>query len=117
MCCLKLYNGYSSSYFSIILALSIGLGIVDNITIDEINILRASLLAMARAVSDLSISPDLVLIDGNKKIPLEINQETIVKGDTISSSIAAASVIAKVQRDRISGKGDIKSCYCSTCSI
>ena len=87
-------------------ALSIGLGIVDNITIDEINILEASLLAMARAVSELSITPDLVLIDGNKKIPLEVNQETIVKGDTISSSIAAASVIAKVQRDRIMEKYD-----------
>lgn len=68
--------------------------------IDEINILQATYLAMRRAVEGLEIKPDYVLIDGNRMPPLDIPAETIVKGDGKSASIAAASIIAKVSRDR-----------------
>ena len=68
--------------------------------IDEINILQATYLAMKRAVDGLEIRPDYVLIDGNRMPPLDIPAETIVKGDGKSASIAAASIIAKVSRDR-----------------
>ena len=68
--------------------------------IDEINILQATYLAMKRAVDGLEIRPDYVLIDGNRMPPLDVPGETIVKGDGKSASIAAASIIAKVSRDR-----------------
>lgn len=68
--------------------------------IDEINILQATYLAMKRAVDGLEIKPDYVLIDGNRMPPLDVPAETIVKGDAKSASIAAASIIAKVSRDR-----------------
>lgn len=68
--------------------------------IDDINILRATFLAMNRAVSALAVNPDIALIDGNQKPGLEIEQRTIVKGDSKSISIAAASILAKVSRDR-----------------
>lgn len=68
--------------------------------IDEINILQATYLAMKRAVDGLEIKPDYVLIDGNRMPPLDVPAETIVKGDGKSASIAAASIIAKVSRDR-----------------
>ena len=68
--------------------------------IDEINILQATYLAMKRAVDGLEIKPDYVLVDGNRMPPLDIDAETIVKGDGKSASIAAASIIAKVSRDR-----------------
>jgi len=74
--------------------------IVSSEIIDQINILQASLLAMANAVNLLSQSPDLVLVDGNKLLP-NINSRCIVKGDSRSLSIGAASIIAKVTRDRI----------------
>ena len=68
--------------------------------IDEINILQATFLAMKRAVEGLEIKPDLALVDGNRVPPLDMDVETIVKGDGKSASIAAASIIAKVSRDR-----------------
>jgi ribonuclease HII len=68
--------------------------------IDEINILNATFLAMKRAVEGLSIKPDIALIDGNRKPNTGIKEETIVKGDAKSISIAAASILAKVSRDR-----------------
>ena len=68
--------------------------------IDEINILQATFLAMKRAVDGLEIKPDLALVDGNRMPPLDIDAQTIVKGDGKSASIAAASIIAKVSRDR-----------------
>ena len=68
--------------------------------IDEINILNASMLAMRRAVSALKIKADFALIDGNCKRGFEIPAETVVKGDSKSYSIAAASILAKVTRDR-----------------
>lgn len=68
--------------------------------IDEINILQATFLAMKRAVEGLSVKPDCALVDGNQIPPLECDIETIVKGDSKSESIAAASILAKVSRDR-----------------
>lgn len=68
--------------------------------IDEINILQATFLAMRRAVESLEIKPDIALVDGNKKPGLDIAEQTIVKGDSKSANIAAASIIAKVSRDR-----------------
>lgn len=69
--------------------------------IDEINILQATFLAMKRAVEGLGIKADYALIDGNRMPPLDINGETVIKGDSLSMSIAAASIIAKVTRDRL----------------
>lgn len=69
--------------------------------IDEINILQASLLAMRRAVDGLSLKPDLLIIDGNADIKHTITSELVVKGDAKSASIAAASILAKVSRDRL----------------
>lgn len=68
--------------------------------IDDINILQATFLAMRRAVESLNTKPDIALIDGNQKPKLEIEERTIVKGDSKSISIAAASILAKVSRDR-----------------
>lgn len=73
---------------------------VDEKIIDEINILQATYLAMKNAVEGLNIPADYALIDGNRMPPIEINGETVVKGDAKSMSIAAASVLAKVSRDR-----------------
>ncbi len=67
--------------------------------IDEINIYQASRLAMKRAVSYLSIHPEMLLIDGNARIDSDIPQKTIIKGDAKSACIAAASIVAKVYRD------------------
>ena len=75
--------------------------------IDQINILQASLLSMKRAIFGLRIKPDFVLIDGNKNPEgLESNFETIIKGDSKSLSIAAASIVAKITRDRIMSRLD-----------
>ncbi|MBR6407147.1 MAG: ribonuclease HII [Clostridia bacterium] len=68
--------------------------------IDEINILQATFLAMRRAVDSLRIKPDFALVDGNRMPPLPCDAQTIVKGDSLSPSIAAASILAKVARDR-----------------
>ena len=78
-----------------------GIAVVNPEVIDEINILQAARLAMKQAVEKLSSDPDLLLIDGNQKIDLSIEQWAIVKGDAKSYSIAAASILAKVTRDRI----------------
>lgn len=75
--------------------------IVDVETIAAVNILQAALLAMARAVGNLNVSPDLLLIDGNQPIRAPIPQETVVRGDALYPSIAAASILAKVTRDRL----------------
>jgi len=82
-------------------ALSIGIGRVDQEEIDRINILKASLKAMAMAVRNLSCPVDYVLIDGTFPIITDIPQMTLKRGDSISMLIAAASVVAKVTRDRI----------------
>ena len=81
---------------------SYGIGIVDNKTIDDINILQATFLAMRKAIGQLSVKPDLVLVDGNHKIPnIAYNQQAIISGDAKSACIACASIIAKVTRDSI----------------
>lgn len=80
------------------------ISIVEHGVIDEINILNATMLAMKHAVQDLNIKPDLVLVDGNRKFQSEIPVIPIVKGDTKSFSIAAASILAKVTRDRLMKK-------------
>lgn len=69
--------------------------------IDEYNILQATFLAMKRAVESLEPKADYALIDGNRMPPLDIRGETVIKGDSLSMSIAAASVLAKVTRDRL----------------
>lgn len=69
--------------------------------IEELNILQATFLAMKRAVEGLNVKPDLALVDGNQKPPLDIQARTLVKGDAKSPSIAAASILAKVTRDRL----------------
>jgi ribonuclease HII len=79
----------------------VGVGIADEKEIDRLNILRASLLAMARAVADLPLVPDHLLIDGTFQIDSDLPQKAIPKGDARSVSIAAASIIAKVTRDRL----------------
>ena len=89
-------------YTRIMACADVGIGMASVTEIDEINILQATFLAMQRAIAALKYTPDFVLVDGNRKIKaLTIPQQTIVKGDSISLSIAAASVIAKVTRDRI----------------
>jgi len=82
-------------------ALCWSVGIVDEKTIDRINILNATLLAMRIAISKLSIKPEVLLIDALRIPEVDIPQESIIKGDNLSVSIAAASIIAKVTRDRI----------------
>ena len=79
------------------LAYSIAYGTVEEI--NEINILEATLLAMRRAVEGLSIKPDYLIVDGNIFRNFDIPGESVVKGDAVSSSIAAASILAKVTRD------------------
>jgi len=80
-------------------ALAYGIAFASHEEIDEINILRATFLAMERALAKLQIKPDLALIDGNRQKDFGINVETVVKGDSRSANIAAASVLAKVTRD------------------
>jgi ribonuclease HII len=87
--------------FARIGAVSIGVGAAGRPEIDRINILRASLAAMARSVAALRLRPDIALVDGNVAPQLPCPVKTIVKGDALSFSIAAASVVAKVTRDRI----------------
>jgi len=82
-------------------ALSVGLGVAEASIVDAVNVLQATLIAMKEAIANLSITPDYLLIDGTHRIFLSIPQETIVKGDSLSLSVASASIIAKVSRDRI----------------
>ncbi len=82
-------------------AVCIGIGIIDAHTIDRVNILQASLRSMAMAVENLEPAPDCLLIDGTFRIPSPLPQRPIPKGDARSVSIAAASIVAKVTRDRL----------------
>jgi len=82
-------------------ALSYSVSIIDHNVIDEINILNATMLAMKQAVEGLNIKPDLLLVDGNRAFISEIPLIPIIKGDAKSFSIAAASILAKVTRDKI----------------
>ncbi|MGK9368677.1 ribonuclease HII [Melioribacter sp. Ez-97] len=82
-------------------ALSYGVGIVHHEEIDRINILNAALKAMKTAAAKLSVEPDLILIDGNRKFETEVECSAIVGGDRKSFAIASASILAKVTRDEI----------------
>ena len=80
-------------------AVAYGIGFASHEEIDEINILQATYLAMERALAQLSVKPELALIDGNRAKDFGLPVETVVKGDSRSASIAAASILAKVSRD------------------
>ena len=80
-------------------AIAYGIAFADHSEIDEINILQATYLAMERAINQLSVKPELALIDGNRAKDFGIPVETVVHGDSLSASLAAASVLAKVTRD------------------
>ena len=82
-------------------AVSYGIAFASEKEIDEINILQATFLAMARAIEKLTPQPELALIDGNRARDFGLPVRTIVKGDSLSASIAAASILAKVTRDRL----------------
>ncbi|MBU1625889.1 ribonuclease HII [bacterium] len=88
----------------VVKAKGVGIGIVDERQIDRINILRSAILAMEKAHNNLDKPSDFILVDGNKRLPLDIPQLAVVKGDSKSLSIAAASIVAKVTRDRIMAK-------------
>ena len=89
-------------------ALAFGIGVVDHAIIDEMNILNATYKAMHEAISRLNPQPDHLLIDGNRFDSSAIPFTTIVDGDALCFSIAAASIIAKVTRDRLMGEYDAK---------
>ena len=80
----------------------------DNFVIDEINILAATMQTMKNAVEDLSITPDIVYVDGNRIPQLSVPTEYVIHGDAVSASIAAASILAKVSRDRFMYEMDKK---------
>ena len=82
-------------------AIAYGIAFADEKEIDEINILQATFLAMKRAQEKLGVKADYALVDGNRMPKLNIDGETIVSGDALSPSIAAASILAKVTRDRL----------------
>jgi len=99
----KLTPAQRETLFDLIMvqALAVGVGVGDHELIDRINILQATLKAMEMAVQNLTVKPDFLLIDGISSPPVTIPCRTIKKGDTASVSIAAASIIAKVTRDRM----------------
>ncbi len=99
----KLSEKKRNALFDIIMekALTYSIAWATPAEIDQINILQATFLAMKRAVEGLNIQPDMVLIDGNQMPPLSLPARTIIGGDGVSVSIAAASVLAKVSRDRL----------------
>ena len=105
----KLSEKKRESLFDVIIsnASAYSVAYADHAEIDEINILNATFLAMTRAVNGLKIPADFALVDGNR-VPkgLSVPCETIVKGDGISASIAAASILAKVSRDKVMKKAD-----------
>lgn len=80
-------------------AIAYGIILVDEKEIDQVNILQATLNAMERAIAELSVKPDIALIDGNREKDFGVPAQTVVQGDSRSASIAAASVLAKVTRD------------------
>ena len=83
-------------------ALAVGVGQCSPAEVDALNVLWAAMEAMRRAAASLPLAPDVFLVDGNREVPgAPCAQETVIKGDTLSLSIAAASVVAKVTRDRI----------------
>ena len=102
----KLTDKKRSELYDVIVekALAYGIAMVDEKVIDEINILQATFRAMEDAMLQLKVKPDLVLIDGNRSRDFPFLVETVVKGDSLSANIAAASILAKVTRDRFMEK-------------
>ena len=82
-------------------AIAYGIGLASHEEIDEINILQATFLAMERAIAQLQIKPEYALVDGNRTKDFGLPVKTVVKGDSLSANIAAASVLAKVTRDML----------------
>lgn len=82
-------------------AVAYGIGFADHSLIDEINILQATFYAMEQAITQLSVKPDFALIDGNREKDFGLPVQTVVQGDSLSASIAAASILAKVTRDNL----------------
>ena len=82
-------------------AVAYGIGLASEQEIDEINILQATFLAMRRALDQLTVRPEIALIDGNRETDFGLPVKTVVKGDSLSANIAAASILAKVTRDNI----------------
>ena len=80
-------------------AIAYGIGLASEAEIDEINILQATFLAMRRALEQLTVRPEIALIDGNRETDFGVPCKTVIKGDSLSANIAAASVLAKVTRD------------------
>ena len=99
----KLTEKKREALFDVIInkAVAYGIGISDVNVIEEVNILNATKIAMKKAIENLKVKADYVLIDGNQMIDIKIPAETVVSGDAKSESIAAASIIAKVTRDRM----------------
>lgn len=99
----KLSERKREQFYSVIMekAISIGIGVIDEDKIDEVNIYEATKLAMYQAIENCKIKPDYILIDAMKLDKLSVPSESIIKGDLKSISISAASVIAKVTRDRM----------------
>ncbi|MBI5843555.1 MAG: ribonuclease HII [Deltaproteobacteria bacterium] len=87
-------------------ALAVGVGRAEHYEIDEINILQASLLAMRRAVENLGQGADYLIVDGRFRIPVDLPQLPLVHGDALCVSVAAASIVAKVFRDRLMAELD-----------
>ena len=87
-------------YEEILINHEYGIGFASPDEIDQLNILEATFLSMQRALENLIIKPDYILVDGNLSPSFNIPHESIIKGDSISMSIAAASIIAKVERDK-----------------
>lgn len=97
----KLSDARRRALFEVITrqALAYGIAFASEQEIDEINILQATFLAMRRAMDKLTLRPDLALIDGNRETDFGLPVKTVIKGDSLSASIAAASILAKVTRD------------------
>ncbi len=87
-------------------AISVGIGIIDHNTIDEINILKSAMLAMRNALNNLRVKPDYVIVDGNSFKHENLPFQNIIGGDSKSFTIASASIIAKVTRDKIMSEYD-----------
>ncbi len=90
-----------NAYREIISKAEVGVGIVSHKIIDRINIYRATIMAMEKAIINLSLKPDILLIDGRISLDIPCEQRAIIGGDNQSCSIAAASIVAKVTRDKI----------------
>ena len=99
----KLSEKKREALFDVIqkVAVSFAVGFATETEIDEINILQATFLAMKRACDGLNVKPDFALVDGNRMPQLGVETQMIIKGDALSASIAAASILAKVSRDRL----------------